>query len=110
MNKIIDTRELAEELATLHETDEEVLDDEDRERLEELESLAEEITEFYNGETLIHEDSWKQYVQQYAEETGAVPNDLQWPLYCIDWEYAASELEHDYVTVVYDSETYFVRA
>lgn len=31
-----------------------------------------------------------------AEQLGDVPKDNHWPLYCIDWEWAARELMMDY--------------
>ncbi len=36
------------------------------------------------------------FAQEMAEETGCIPKDMQWPLYCIDWELAADELMMDY--------------
>jgi hypothetical protein len=108
---IIDTRMLAEELADLEGLDDDELDEIDCERLKALNDLADEIgPEFYHGETMIPEDSFEQYAQQFAEEIGAISDDLQWPLTCIDWEQAAEELLHDYTSVIWEDETYYVRS
>lgn len=40
-------------------------------------------------------ESLADYAQELAEDTGAVPDELRWPLYCIDWERAARELSFD---------------
>lgn len=38
-------------------------------------------------------DSMRDYAENLAEELGAIPDDLSWPLTHIDWEGAARELE-----------------
>jgi len=48
-------------------------------------------------------------IEQLAEDIGAIDKDLQWPVYCIDWEQAANELRVDYSEVDYDGETYYYR-
>ncbi len=37
-------------------------------------------------------DSEEDFAQDLAEQLGAMPDDLQWPLNCIDWERAARDL------------------
>jgi antirestriction protein len=44
--------------------------------------------EAYQGE----HDSEEDFAQSLADDLGAVPDDLGWPLSCIDWERAAREL------------------
>lgn len=61
---------------------------------EEPEKIAEEIQECYSGEF----SSDEAFAQEQAESMGELPQAGQshWPLYCIDWEYAARELMYDY--------------
>lgn len=50
------------------------------------------IAEAYQGQFSSDED----FAQEMAEQLGDVPKDSHWPLYCIDWEWAARELMMDY--------------
>jgi antirestriction protein len=107
---IIDTRTLAEELDELEGLEEDDLSEDDRERMKALNELADEVgSEFYHGETMIPESSFKDYAQQLAEDIGAISRDVSWPLTCIDWEQAADELLHDYSSVEWENETFYVR-
>ena len=60
------------------------------------EEIAKEIEEAYQGKYANDEE----FAQEIAEETGALDSDAvksaMWPLYCIDWEFAARELMMDY--------------
>ncbi len=58
---------------------------------------AEDAEEAYSGDF----DSDEAFAENMAEECGDVPQagSSQWPLYCIDWEYAARELMYDYFEV-----------
>lgn len=60
-------------------------------------------------EALIPEYDFEDYARELAEDIGAISKDYQWPNYCIDWEYAAQELKHDYTTVTIDGEDYLMR-
>ncbi len=60
------------------------------------------------GATLVRDDYFTTYAQDYAEEIGAI-KDCSWPNNCIDWEQAASELQQDYTSVEFDGVTYWVR-
>lgn len=57
-----------------------------------LQDALDDFTEAYVGEYRSDED----FAQSLAEELGEMPKDNRWPHYCIDWEYAARELMHDY--------------
>ena len=62
---------------------------------ESAEEIAKEITDSYNGKF----SSDEEFAMDMAEETGARPetgSGTGWPLYCIDWEYAARDLMMDY--------------
>ncbi len=61
------------------------------------------------GATLIRESYFEEYAQQYAEDIGAVASDAPWPVYCIDWQQAADDLQMDYTSVEFDGVTYWVR-
>jgi hypothetical protein len=81
---------------------------EDRERLEALSELLEGFdgSEARHGVELIPEDAFEDYARQLAEDIGAVPEQYTWPISCIDWEYAARELGHDYSCVAFDGVYY----
>lgn len=61
------------------------------------------------GETLIRDSYFEDYAQQLAEDIGAIPRDLSWPLYSINWERAARDLQMDYTSVEFDGVTYWIR-
>lgn len=54
----------------------------------------ENIEEAYNGQYSSDED----FARDMAEQRGDLPEagSSAWPLYCIDWEWAARELMYDY--------------
>jgi len=64
----------------------------------------------YNDELFIEDGEMEDYAQQLAEDTGTITGTEQWPLNCIDWEYATKELLYDYSEVVIDDVTYYFRA
>lgn len=70
-----------------------------------LDSLREYAQEY---DCLINAADFAEYAQELAYDIGAAPDSNQWPLYCIDWEYAARELSHDYALVTYDGVDYYI--
>ena len=106
----IDTRDLVDELAEL-----EADPDADQDRTQAIRALFDELSDYAedspeDGIVLIAKDAFEDYAQELAEDTGAIPNnELRWPLYCIDWEWAASELSLDYAVVDFDGTTYYFR-
>ncbi len=80
------------------------------EELKELDALADEISEWESGETLIPCADFIEYAQQFAEDIGAISRETQWPLHCIDWEKAADELAMDYSLVTFQGTDYYVRS
>jgi antirestriction protein len=60
--------------------------------------------------TLIRASDFQLYAQELAEDIGAIPVDLPWPIRCIDWEYAARELAYDYSVVRYEGTDYYIRS
>ena len=53
------------------------------------------MDEIYQGEF----SSDEEFAKDMAEQTGDIKSNDAWPLYCIDWEWAASELMMDYSEV-----------
>jgi len=105
----IDSREVIARINYLTGTE----DEEEQAELKALEALAEEAQsspDWEYGETLIHEGYFETYARDLAEDTGAIDSQAGWPLYCIDWEYAARELKMDYMAVDFDDATYYIRA
>ncbi len=91
-----------------HEDDEQVA--EELEILSELISDGENYSEdWLHGATLIHEDYFKTYAQELAEDVGYGDHTDSWPYNCIDWEKAANELKMDYTEVDFDGVAYYVR-
>lgn len=92
---------------------------EEREELAKLESFVEEM-KGYGGDhqwegdwypvTLIREDRFTDYAQEFAEEIGgAEMRDAKWPFNCIDWEKAADQLRIDYSAATYGETEYLYR-
>ena len=90
--------------------DKDELDDEEKDELAEAKDLIDEIgKEAECGVTLIHEADFEDYARELAEDIGAIGRSLEWPAYCIDWEWAARELKMDYSEIEYKGETYYYR-
>ncbi len=62
-----------------------------------------------HGVPLIRDSYFKEYAQQFADDIGAVPSDVSWPMTCIDWDQAASELQQDYTALEFGDVTYWVQ-
>lgn len=77
--------------------------------LEALESEASGSPDWAYGETLIRDSYFIEYAQELANDCGMIPDNLSWPLTCIDWEQAANELKYDYMAVDFDGVTYWIR-
>lgn len=91
--------------------------DEIAEMREELKALNEfcQYSEGYSGDwnsgaTLIADDFFETYAEEYATELELVPNSDQWPSGYIDWKAAAEALQMDYTAVEDpDGNTWWVR-
>jgi len=75
--------------------------------LEILQTLIDEIADARWGVTLIHEDFFEEYAEEFAMEIGAINRDMSWPANCIDWTKAARFLKIDYTEVDFDGETFY---
>ena len=78
-----------------------------------LKALADEASgyaaDWHYGETLIRDSYFKDYAMQLADDIGAIDLNASWPMTCIDWDQAASELKMDYSAVDFDGVTYWIR-
>lgn len=110
---VIDSRDVIERIEELEAENWSDLTDEERAELSILRDLAREgenvAADWMYGETLIRDDYFETYARDLAEEIGAIPADLSWPLYSIDWERAAIDLLADYSAVDFDGVTYWIR-
>jgi hypothetical protein len=68
------------------------------------------------GTAIIRDSYFVEYAQELHDDIGAVsygnpdePITNVWPYTCIDWEWAARELQYDYTAVDFDGVTYWVR-
>jgi antirestriction protein len=63
-----------------------------------------------NEPTMIPADDFTDYARELAEDIGAIDRDAKWPVYCIDWEWAARELKMDYTSVEVNGIKYYFRS
>ena len=112
---LLDDIEVAEDESDKDDANRELsLWDEDyKEELDALIALCEEgegaTSEWPYGATLIRDDYFVEYAQQFAEDIGAINREASWPNDCIDWEKAAEMLQMDYTSIDFDGVTYWVR-
>ena len=104
---MLQAKDLQARLIELQEYEADLDDDERAElaallEIDDLEYLA------TNNAVLIAESEFEDYARSYAEETTAHAFDT-WPFNCIDWEYAANELQHDFTVIEYAGESYYTR-
>lgn len=102
-----DVLEYLEELRDLEDPNEQDIED-----LKELESLDKELqgySDYSYGIHMIRESYFREYAMELAYDCGMVPDDLSWPLTCIDWNQATEELKMDYGTVEFDGSTWYVQ-
>lgn len=117
---IIDSRDVISRIDYLESwlegmDDEELEDYEDeKEELENLKALQEEgefSPDWQYGETLIHEDYFKEYCRDLIQDIGDLPSGI--PPYIegnIDWDGVANDLKVDYNIVDFDGVSYYIRA
>ena len=110
LEDIMDSRDILERLAELEESDS--LTDEEGDELAALRNVdrqGQEIEDWEYGVTLVADHAFTEYAADLAIDLGLVPDSLTWPLTCVDWEQAASELKMDYTAIVIEEVTYWVR-
>lgn len=81
------------------------------EELETLRSFRDEIGEQLcrDGVSLINEEYFQTYAEEFANDIGAINSQQPWPCNCIDWIKAADELLQDYIGADYDGTTFYFR-
>lgn len=65
--------------------------------------------EFEGGVIFIRDSYFEEYAHELAKDIAAISNDDHWPNYCIDWEWAARELQMDYTNIDFDGVMYWAR-
>jgi hypothetical protein len=109
-------KELEEELAEALESWEDDEDEFDAYYAEEIKerkqwtTLLSDISDPEDGEALILDSYFQEYARDLASDLGMMDDVIRWPFTCIDWEWAARELKHDYSAVEIDGYTYWQRA
>lgn len=106
---VIDSRDVIERIKQLDGTE----DGDEKTELAALVALAEEgesSPDWSYGETLIRDTYFKEYAQELADDIGAIDRNAKWPVNCIDWEEAASQLQQDYTSIDFDGVTYWIRS
>lgn len=111
-DEVIDSRDIIERITEL-EAEEERTDTE-QEELDGLKALAEEgetLSDWEYGVTLINENYFQEYAEEFAQDCGWIDRDraYQWPYNHIDWKEAADELLMDYTELDFNGTTYYAR-
>lgn len=101
---MIDVASLRKELSALRAEPE---DDRDEDRLVFLSSLFDAFSG-YEPASIIPEDEWEEYCQDYAEEIYLTGSNNPIAGF-IDWDGWASAMAQDYMTVDVDGVTYYYR-
>jgi antirestriction protein len=90
-----------------------LLDDDECVELADLEALAKEgelyCPDWRYGETFIRGSHFKEYAQEFAEDTGAVSDFATWPASYIDWDAAARDFQVDFNEFELRGTTYYAR-
>ena len=111
---IIDSRDIIARIEELEASEElEELEEDEKEELEILQALDDEgrgWPDWEHGTTLINDTYFTEYAQDLAEDLGLVNDYTMWPATCINWEYAAEQLQNDYALIDFDGTEYWVRA
>jgi hypothetical protein len=119
MSDIYDLRELTAELDALRTKASAGLDDEEQDRLEQLEALDAEFFAVFadsmedyadNIDPILIADSYfEDYARQLAEDIGAIDRNQGWPACHIDWKAASENLLMDYTSVSFEGREYWIR-
>ena len=109
---ILDSRDIIERIHELENALETEPMDDDKVELAELNALADQAKGYSEdwcyGTQLIRDTYFTEYAIEFADAIEAIPNDTRWPMTCIDWDQAASDLQMDYAAVYFDGVTYWV--
>lgn len=76
--------------------------------IDQIDVIENEIgSEFEHGVTMIPEDDFEDYVEEFLKDTGYISRDMPWWI-VIDWKETADHMKCDYSEVAYRGETYLV--
>lgn len=123
---IIDVRDIIERIEELEEQvsgagsidGTEIDGTDEAEELSELRALMSDLKgtggdEKWRGDwypdTLIRDSHFRDYAMELADDIGAIPDGVRWPITCIDWDQAARELQMDYSSVEFRGVTFWTR-
>lgn len=87
----------------------------EKEELEKLRGLADEIgthggkIDVDNG-PFIHSDDFEDYARVLAEDIDGSKAFDHWPFTCIDWKQAAEDLQSDYSVITWNGDDYLYRS
>lgn len=86
----------------------------EREELEMLQDIEQQGldafgSEWHSGVTLVREDYFEEYAQEFVEEVGDIDTS-SWITNYIDWERVARDMRIDYSCITIDGEDYWGRA
>jgi len=122
-NDVIDSRDIIERIEELRTEKDDWNENEDNQtswdeeypddsaelnKLEELASECEGVTDWEHGESLIRSSYFSDYVQELLEDCGTIPRDLP-SFVVIDWNETAENIAQDYMLVTYDSVDFYIR-
>lgn len=115
-DNVIDSRDIIERIEDLEsredypEDEEDSLDAEEREELCILREIQDNASsEWFYGETLIHENYFVDYIREFVQEVGYLPDNMpEWLTNNLDWDGIANDLQSDYRDVDLNGETYWV--
>lgn len=112
---VIDSRDIIARLAELEDMDIEDMTEDEREESAALAALRDQCEGYGDweyGEALIRASYFPEYVEELANDIGAVStlgkNDNWWIV--IDWEATARNVQQDYMTVDFGGVEYLMRA
>ncbi len=75
--------------------------------IEEINEIEEVITDFKYGESLIHQDDFEEYCEDFIMDCGFLPKDTPSIIKDnINWKGVADDMTADYNVVKYQGETY----
>jgi hypothetical protein len=78
--------------------------------LNELDTAGEDSADDWEwGVAVIRDSYFQEYARELADEIGAIPDNIGWPLSCIDWNQAARELQWDYTPIEVLGVTFWTR-
>ena len=80
-------------------------------QIEEIDIIENECSEFSFGETLIDEDDFEEYCQEFIEDCGYISKDMPTIISNnIDWAGIADDMKQDYSEIEYQGNTYLYRS